>query len=351
MITKIIFYNILTYYINFRSNKPNQVSLQDKQITITENTTTIITPDNGYDGLEQVEITTDVSTASTNVMPLVYATINENGRYSYTPSEGYDGIANVTVNVNVPQPVIEDNVEFTTTSNGNYTIVPSIGRAGMSSVDLTVNVPNSTQTKTITTNGTFTPDSGYIGFSNVSVNVPTTANLQSVIANVNGNGTQVVTPSSGYDGLSQITINTNVDKRSAVRYIGFNLNSATGSYVDLLSDIFTRNNTENSINVTIPADRTLIRLSISNTSYQVFIKKNTSSNDNTHVVYSGNYYYILNYGGNGNAIYLNKSLYGEDDNYLVLTTEFNVVNDLYLQSLVLEKGYFVLPNIQYNDYQ
>lgn len=351
MITKIILYNILTYYINFRSNKPNQVSLQDKQITITENTTTIITPDNGYDGLEQVEITTDVSTASTNVMPLVYATINENGRYSYTPSEGYDGIANVTVNVNVPQPVIEDNVEFTATNNGNYTIVPSIGRAGMSSVDLTVNVPNSTQTKTITTNGTFTPDSGYIGFSSVSVDVPTTANLQSVIANVNGNGTQVVTPSSGYNGLSQVTINTNVDKKSPVRYISFSeQDSSPLSYVDLSSTTFTYNNSGNNINVTIPADKTLIRINIS-ANYQIFIKKNSTTSDDSHVIYNGNYYFILDYGGNGESIYLNKTLYGQSEDYNIFNTQFKISNNIYQQTIVLSGSYFVLPNIQYNNYQ
>lgn len=45
-------------FINRGGNTPN---LQEKSITITSNTTTIIEPDTGYDGLSEVEVITNVS--------------------------------------------------------------------------------------------------------------------------------------------------------------------------------------------------------------------------------------------------------------------------------------------------
>lgn len=50
--------NILGIYGTYTGETPN---LQSKSITIEENGTTTITPDSGYDGLNQVEVTTNVS--------------------------------------------------------------------------------------------------------------------------------------------------------------------------------------------------------------------------------------------------------------------------------------------------
>lgn len=150
-----------------------------------------------------------------------------------TPDTGYDGFSSVTINV--PQTVtangtITDIAKYgdpTYQSSGNnhyYTVATRAYGTNLTNTgnyfekNITVNASDAyqdgftegrkstavLQTKSFTTNGTKTPDSGYDGFSSVTVNVPqTTANLQTKTFNTNG----TKTPDSGYDGFSKVTVN------------------------------------------------------------------------------------------------------------------------------------------------
>ena len=73
------------------------VNNQSKSETITTNTTTTITPDNGYTGLSSVEITT-------NVQPNLQSkseTITTNTTTTISADEGYDGLSSVSVTTNI----------------------------------------------------------------------------------------------------------------------------------------------------------------------------------------------------------------------------------------------------------
>lgn len=79
-----------------------EVKLQEKSVEITENGNTIVTPDDKFNGLSKVSITTNVS-----LPPPVYQdktiSILENTQTEITPDSGYDALSKVTVNVNVPE--------------------------------------------------------------------------------------------------------------------------------------------------------------------------------------------------------------------------------------------------------
>lgn len=61
----------ITSYLLGKNAGGGTSNLQDKEVTITENTTTTVTPDAGYDGLSSVEVTTNVSAVT--YFPPVYS--------------------------------------------------------------------------------------------------------------------------------------------------------------------------------------------------------------------------------------------------------------------------------------
>jgi hypothetical protein len=84
--------------------------LQDKEITITtNNSTTTITKDDGYLGIGEVKVHTELPMIGYSV------SITENGHTYIEPEEGYEGIANIMINTNVTlqaKPLIPNGFQF-----------------------------------------------------------------------------------------------------------------------------------------------------------------------------------------------------------------------------------------------
>lgn len=133
---------------------------QSKEVTITENGTTEITPDEGYI-LTGVTVDTSVSGKPEQTKAV---TIRENGVTEVTPDAGHV-LTGVTVEANVPQPETQEKT-IDISTNGTEIVTPDEGRL-LSSVTVNTNVPSTpTQTKAVTidANGTYLiePDDGHV---------------------------------------------------------------------------------------------------------------------------------------------------------------------------------------------
>lgn len=149
--------------------------------------------------------------------------ITTNGTYS--PEAPYTGFSSVVVDVKVEHEALD---VTPTTSLQTFTAVdqyhgysPVTVQAVTADIDSNIVAGNiksgvsilgvtgtltelKGQTKTITANGTYTPDSGYNGFTSVTVNVNTVKNQDKTIT---ANGTY--TPDNGYTGFGKVTVNIN----------------------------------------------------------------------------------------------------------------------------------------------
>lgn len=141
-------------FIN-RCGGGGSAKLQSKTVKSTTSTQTV-SPDNGYDGFSSVTVS-PIKLQSKPVSPLTTSVI-------VRPDTGYDGLSQVTVR---KMDLISKTV---TPTNEVQTVQPGAGYDGLSSV-----VVNAAplETKSITQTGTFTPSSGKVGFSQVTVNIDT----------------------------------------------------------------------------------------------------------------------------------------------------------------------------------
>jgi len=210
-----------------------------KMVNISSNGLKNVLPSSGFDALGKVQVNVAVPNETET------KTITSNG--IYTPTSPNIGFSSVTVNV--PEPNIQGNKTLATiTTNGDSIVTPSNGYDAMQKVTFSVNVPNGTETKTITGNGTYTPTSPNIGFSSVTVNVPTNeAVLEDTSIGITTNTLTEVTPSSGYDGISKLYINTNIPQKitgARIKY-GSNINYVNISNCIWIADNITNNGNGN----------------------------------------------------------------------------------------------------------
>lgn len=131
-------------------------------------------------------------------VPTETKSITANGTYS--PSSG-KYFSSVEVNISGDTPTYQSKTVSPSTSV--QTVTADSGYDALS--DVTVNAIQ-TETKSVTSNGTYNPTSGKY-FSSVTVNVPSeTFNTQTKTVTPT-ESTQTISPDDGYDGLSTVTVN------------------------------------------------------------------------------------------------------------------------------------------------
>ena len=130
-----------------------------KDVTITENGSKTVVPDENFDVLTKVNITTEVNPSLEDKS----VEITENGDYSYTASAPYYGIGNFNVKVNVEIPV-EGEKTVNPSFEEDVTVLPSAGFDAMSSVIVKkaeANLQDKTVHKASTSQIVLTADEGY----------------------------------------------------------------------------------------------------------------------------------------------------------------------------------------------
>lgn len=192
------------------------ILLQEKSVIPSE-TEQNITADDGYDALNKVTVGAISST-------YIGSDITKKESATYIPNDDIQTIASGQYLSG--EQIIEPVPTQTKTVTSNGTVYPDAGKY-LSSVDVNVSIePPSLGTKNITNNGTYNAsDDSLDGYSQVTVDINTTPNLQSKSV-APSESAQTVKPDSGYDGLSQVSvgaisstyIGSGVTKKSAATY-------------------------------------------------------------------------------------------------------------------------------------
>lgn len=112
-----------------------------------------------------------------------------------TADEGYDALSDVTVSA------IKTETKSVTPTTSTQTVTPTSG-SYLTKVDVGA---ISTETKSVTANGTYTPSSGKF-FSSVTVAVPSDAVALQEKTVTATESEQIISPDSGYGGFSTVTV-------------------------------------------------------------------------------------------------------------------------------------------------
>ena len=120
--------------LEYISGEPN---LQDKSVSITENGELDVKPDEGFDGLSNVTIETNVQPS---LQDKSVSITENNSTTAVNADDDYYGLKSVNVSVNIP---ITDAMDVSYTENGIYEITPDPGDEGIKKINVSVEVESS----------------------------------------------------------------------------------------------------------------------------------------------------------------------------------------------------------------
>ena len=221
---------------NYSGAGNSDIKLQSKSVTITENGSKTLFPDDNYSGFSQVNITTNV--ANNPVLEDKSVEINENGDYSFIPGPAYDGIGNFRLKVNVAsyEPITVESVKTAYPSFENdVTVTPSEGYEAMSSVIVKkaeVNLQDKNVDKASTSEIVLRADASYQGLGTVTV-APIKTKTVSADPSTNVQDFSANTENNEY--ITNVTVNP-VNARSinvdpSTNYQEFSANTENNEYI------------------------------------------------------------------------------------------------------------------------
>ena len=204
---------------------PSDIHNQNKNITITQNETQVITADQGYSGLGQVEVNVAVP-APVLDQTVITPTTSTQVIIPESPVVGFSKVTVSPVDSTIDSDITANNIRkdvdilgvtgtlvellaqsknYNITANGTTAISPDMGFNAINGGSIVVDVQPALQSKTVNPSGsiqTITADSPNYGLDTVTV---TAAPLQSKSVSPTGS-TQMITPDSGYYGISSVEI-------------------------------------------------------------------------------------------------------------------------------------------------